>query len=98
MHGYKLQSLNEWKPMEINRSIELSSNSIYVNFHLDILSKVKGWKLINKTKHPSDAFARVLQMRIIRFTLKFVTIIILQRALPKPNSRIDLRESWEIQK
>ena len=60
MHGYKLQSLNEWKPMEINRSIELSSNSIYVNFHLDILSKVKGWKLINKTKHPSDAFARVL--------------------------------------
>lgn len=60
VHGYGFD-LDEWKPFEINRSIEVSKNSIYVEFHLNILSKVNGWELINRTNHNSRSYARVLK-------------------------------------
>ena len=62
IHGYGMESLEEeWKPFEINRSIEVSENSVYIEFHLNILSRVKGWELINRGKHPSVSYARVLK-------------------------------------
>lgn len=60
VHGYGFD-LDEWKPFEINRSIEVSNNRKYIEFHLNILSRVNGWELINKTNHPSQDYARVLK-------------------------------------
>ena len=61
IHGYGFESLKkEWKLFEISRSLEASKNRIYVEFHLQILSRVKGWTLINRTKHNAVSSARTL--------------------------------------
>lgn len=54
IHGYGF-NLEEWKQYEISRSLNLSSTRICIEFHLNILSRVKGWELINLTPHPLGA-------------------------------------------